>query len=210
MTVTWSPAGDMAVMDGLETVTVVTGADSEVSASAVRRAVTTKEAEASNGDYTTADYVYHLPVADLTFSPLPGGSVTDADTVVGVILDAQKATIKTRWRLICRDLQISEDLTTLVDIELATFVKGAGGAQEETWAVWQSEVRAKLQRVSAMAGVDQNKRDTATTWVMYSETQHLVNRNHRVVNSEGDIFRVLGFHMPDRIDALFEIDLTEW
>lgn len=210
MTLVLDPSGDLAIMDGLQSVTISQGDDSGDSSTALPGPISVQEAAASNGEYTISDVRYLLPVADLDFIPRPGGTLTDSSGVTYVILSARRDVIASRWNLICRDLAITEDETTLITIQQASYSKDAGGAQVETWSDWQTDVRAKIQRISGSAETEHNKRDTRTTFVAYLETQHLVGRNHRVIDSDENVYRVLGYHQPDRIDALFEIDLTEW
>ncbi|MGA2031671.1 MAG: hypothetical protein ABSG68_05405, partial [Thermoguttaceae bacterium] len=70
--------------DGRETVVLFPGeADADAAASvvlhALRRAVTTREAAASGGRYTTSDVTWHLPAAELSAPPQLADIIRDQD-----------------------------------------------------------------------------------------------------------------------------------
>jgi hypothetical protein len=95
-----------AIADGLESITVEPQGSSAESPGAVvphalRRAMTVQEAAASGGRYTTADVVWHLPVAELAQSPRPGDVIRDGDGGSWLILEVARTTLRTRWRCTC-------------------------------------------------------------------------------------------------------------
>src|SRR3990167_4966959 len=132
MTLATAIAGDYTLFDGLESVTIVKpGTTSTTSvASALRRGGTTREAAASQGKYTTADVVWHLPKSLVTTQPALGDKVLDSAAVYWTILDVTKATLGTRWKCVTRDVAGANRLDCWVAIERGVTVKGRGGRSE--------------------------------------------------------------------------------
>jgi len=208
-------AEDMAGFDGLQTVTITHREDDSTSAvpKALLRQIGVKQAEASNGQYTTDDVICNVRGSAISTTPRVGDSLTDASGKVWVILATHRATLGSRWRLILRDLAISETtvtLDTLIDIEVATWSKGDGGAQEATWGTFQENVRAHIQDNGGSAGVENGQRRVEARYTIFCEEQFIVGSDHRVIDSDGSIYRVTGYANSDRIDKLYEIHAEPW
>lgn len=213
MPVAFDPVGDFAtVCDGLQAVTFASRVD-EVGQSldgALRRAVSTREAIASNGLYTTQDVRWHLPVEDVDGDPQPGDLVTEDDGTEWTILSVVRSTLGDRWACVCRNLVISERLDTLVTVQVATVTKGATGAHSESWANLQAGVRCRIQRLRASDASSLGTRQLERAFTAYMREPLVLDRKHRLVDSEGVIYRVTGYRNPERIDQLLEVDLELW
>jgi len=212
MTLTLAIADDLDLFDGLETATFTHRVDSSTDAITVAlfRAISTDEAAASDGKYTTEDVRAHVKTSEVGTDPEPGDTITDASGVIWTILSVQRDTLATRWRLICRRLDIADEASTLITIESATWAKSAGGAQVATWSTSQSNVRAKIQRIAADETDETNQRQVKARFVITSEVQNLVGKSHRILGSDATIYRILGYRNTDRIDSLYEILAEVW
>ena len=212
MTLAAAIADDMDLFDGLESVTLTHTVSGETDAvsKALPRAVTTREAAASNGKYTASDVNWHLKASEVSSRPVPGDTITDGDGDVWTVLDVQKATLGTRWRCITRQLDITDEASTLITIEQATWSKSAGGFQVASWSTWKSNVRAKVQRLSASETDETNQRQNKAEFVVICEVQNLVGKSHRIVDADSTVYRIKGYRNTDRIDSLYEILCEVW
>ena len=212
MPAVFDPVGDfVAVCDGLQAVTLADReGDTDAVAHALRRAVSLREADASDGLYTASDVHWHLPQEEVAGAPVLGGTITDADDEEWTILATSDDTLGDRWDCICRNLVITEQLNTLVTIQVSTSVKGETGAHEQTWADQQRGVRGRLQREEGQVQSAVGTRQIDPTYkFFFRETIRLTSR-HRIVDSDGNRYRVVGYQDPERIDKLAEARLKPW
>ncbi len=132
MTLAFDPSDDLLrVADGLETVTLrrrgsSPGGPGERIARALCRSVTTREAAASDGRYTTSDVVWRLPAADLPQPPRPGDVIAGGDRRQWTVLETQRAGLNANWRCASRSLALVYGLDDAVSILQATYAKGPG------------------------------------------------------------------------------------
>ena len=212
MTVSFNPIDDMAIMDGLETVTVQShdGTFTDTADNSIHRRISNSEAEASNGRFIRDDVVFHVPKQELNFTPYAGCRLTDASGIVWSILSAHVETIGTRWRLACRHHDILNEAATLVTIQRATWSKSEGGAQQQTWGTLASNQRCWIQRLSARVGSEDGQRESKASYRAHFESQTIVGAGNRIVSSDGTKYRVVGDSNSDRIDQLYSVDLELW
>jgi head-tail adaptor len=213
MPVTFDPVGDfIAVCDGLQAVTLTDrdDANADAVADALRRAVTLREAERSNGLYTTSDVHWHLPQSQVTTDPQPGYIITDSNDDEWTILAVEDQTLTDRWRCTCRNLVVAEQLDTLVTIQVSTSIKGDTGAHEQTWADQQGGIRARIQRIAGQVRTTVGASQIDATHTMYFRESIVLTARHRVADSDGNRYRVVGYRDPERIDKLCEADLVPW
>ena len=212
MTFAATIADDLDLFDGLETATFTHRLDSSTDTISVAlfRAISTAEAAASNGKYTTEDVRAHVKTSEVGTNPVPGDTITDASGVTWTILSVQRDTLATRWRLVCRLLDITDEASTLITIEAASWAKSAGGAQVATWSTSQSNVRAQIQRIAADETSETNQRQVKARFVITCEVQNLVGKSHRIVDASAVTYRILGYRNTDRIDSLYEILAEVW
>ncbi len=97
------------VADGLEAATLQRrdGIAATALRYALRRTMTVREAEQSNGRYTTADLNWHLDASELTEPPRLGDRLLDAASEVWTVLEACLTTGGSRWLCVCRNLRSS-------------------------------------------------------------------------------------------------------
>ena len=210
MTLSFDPGDDFAeVTDALEPVTLTRQGSSTTSevTGALRRVLTTAEARASQGNFTTSDVAWHLPGDEPDAPPRLGDVIVDADGRRWTVLAVQQTTLGGRRRCVCRDLAIVHKLDAYVDIEKATYAKGAGGAEEPTWHTWKTGLRARIQPVEAEVDDAHQQRVTSAKYTVFLADAVTLDHTHRIKGPDATVYRVTGYRKADRIDALTEIDV---
>jgi hypothetical protein len=205
MTDTFDPGTDFSdVVDGLQSVTFRRAADGiELSvASALRRAVTQQEAEASNGVVTTHDVVWHLPDHQLTMPPVAGDEIDDTDGVTWIALSVKRSTNDTRWRCTCRALDIVAGPQQLVTVQQAVWSKGDAGAATATWQDSLTDVTARIQPDETEVLVENRRRSVRSTHLIHFRDPIAIDENTRVVGSDASVYHVVGTDRAERLDVL--------
>jgi hypothetical protein len=210
MSVSFDPADDFAnVTDGLEPVTLLRPGSAATSiGGALRAAVSTAEARASEGKHTAGDVVWHVPAAEVAGPPVPGDVIVDAAGGRWTVLGVRRATAGSRWRCACRNLAIAGGLDQHVDIEQATYIKGEHGAEHAAWRPWRTGVAARIQPVRSRATEEHQRRATTAEFVVFLAESLVVDHTHRIKSPDGSLYRVVGSRRAERIDALMEIDVV--
>ena len=208
-------ADDMDIFDGTQTVSITYREDDETVAvpKALLRKISTSEAANSNGQYLSSDVICNVRGSSIVTAPKVGDTLTDASDVAWTILAVHRATLGTRWRLILRDRSISSTTVTLdslINIEVASYTKSDGGSQTATWSTLQEDVAAHIQDNGANAVVENGKREVEAQFSIFCEDQYVVGENHRIVDSEGTVYRVTGYRNRDSITDLYEILAEKW
>jgi hypothetical protein len=209
MALPFDPGGDfLDVVDGFQPVTLVRPGSSATTAveHALRRAIRTREAQASQGQYTSGDVIWQIPAAEAPEAPRLGDAIVDASGRRWTILNVRAATRDSRWRCITRDLAIAHRLDEAIRIERATYAKGPSGAEEPTWRLWKSGVRARIQPVGAEVQRRHERTAAVTAYRIFVAEDPELDPHCRVRGPDGTVYRVIGFHKAERIDALAQID----
>ena len=197
--------------DGLEPVTFYRRRSDPESpgtpvAHALRRAVKTTEAEASDGQYTAGDVAWHLPVAELPDSPRPGDVLCDNQAQRWTVLEVGRHTLASRWRCKSRNLSIAYGLSDTVTVLRAMVVKGEGGAAQPVWQPWKTGVRARIQPIAAEIGTGRRAGQTAARVRIFVEENLSLDHTHRIQGPDGAIYKILATRDAERIDRLPSID----
>ena len=205
MSSTFDPSTDFVlVTDLLETVTLRradTGAVSSI-AHTLRREVTQREAEASGGKYTRSDLVWHLPAGELSVFPRLGDQLIDADDAKWTILEIQLACGGARLRCLARNLAVAAGLSDEITIQVATWSKTASGAASATWNDSLTGLAARIQPQTGEVTVTHDRREMRITHRIIVAEAVDVNDNHRVLDADGNVYHVVGYEQPARIDVL--------
>ncbi|HEY4309852.1 MAG TPA: hypothetical protein VGN12_10410 [Pirellulales bacterium] len=206
MSVSFDPTGDLSCCDGLETVNVrqLSGAAAGVVSGALRCHARLSEADTSDGRYTAADVVWHLPAEQLASAPTIGGVITDAAGARFVVLEVERATLGTRWQCRARNLAIVGGLDQAVVLQQATWTKTQSGAQVAGWHDVQINLSARIQAVQADIRIEYDRRMTRVTHKIFVADDIVIDHTYRIVSGT-DAYRVLGYERPASIDALFVI-----
>jgi hypothetical protein len=211
MSLSFDPSGDFAnVVDGLEPVTLLRPGSSSTASvdGAMRAAVCTAEARASDGKVTAGDVVWHLPAAELDAPPGPGDVIVDAAGGRWTVLAVRLATAGSRWRCACRNLAVAGGLDQYVDIEQATYAKGEHGAEQTAWRPWRTGVAARIQPVRAVARDEHQRQVTTAEFVVYLAGPLAIDHTHRIKSPDGTIYRIIATRRAGQIAALTEIDVV--
>jgi len=218
MSLNLDPSADFAeVADGTEAVTLRRrgsrpGASGTAIASALRRAVTTREAAESHGRYTASDVTWHLPAEELTGVPRLGDVLVDAEGRRWTILDVQAAALQGRWRCASRNLAVVYALDDTVTILKASYTKEDGGAAEPSWRPWKTGVRARIQPLATTVATEHHARRTATRYRIFVEEDLTLDHTHRIQGADGTVYKVTGTTAAERIGELqtIEAEVTPW
>ncbi len=174
-------------------------------ASALRRAVSTREAAASDGKYTAADARWHLSGQELAAAPLVGDQIVDGRGAKWTILKTRLATCGSRWECIARDLEIAAGLNDSISIRREIVRQDRSGAAERTWQDERINVRARIQELTSERALEHGRQSGVVTARIYLAEQILVDGGYQIAASDGRIFEVVGFEAPDAIGSLFTI-----
>ncbi|HKD36299.1 MAG TPA: head-tail adaptor protein [Pirellulales bacterium] len=208
MSGTFDVQADFAtVADGLETVTPVRrDGRSTTIASALRRAVTTREAAISDGKYTEADVRWHLAASELDAPPQVGEQIVDGEGESWTILQTRLATCGSRFECVTRNLAIAAGLDTLITVRRERITKGPSGAAERSWEDYRSGVRAKIQEQSAARSEQHGRQSGVVAAKIYVAEQIEVDNGYQIVARDGTSYEVIGFESPDEIGRLLVIN----
>ncbi len=218
MTLAFDPSDDLVLIaDGLETATLrrrgsLPGGPGERITRALRRRVTTREAAASDGRYTTSDVVWRLPTADLPEPPRPGDVIAGGDGRQWTVLETQRAGLDAGWRCAARSLALVYGLDDAVAILQATYAKGPGGAAEPTWIPWRTGVRARIQPVQSQPESRHESRQMTAKFLIFVEEELALDQTHRIEGPDGAIYKILAVRGAERLGELptIEAELTPW
>ena len=211
MAVDFDPQSDFAqVADALEPAMLrrADGSGSTAVASALRRTVTTREAAASDGKYTTSDVHWHLAAAELPAPPRLGDQIIDATAEAWTILETQLATCGSRWKCTTRNLALTGNLNAYVTILREVATKGPSGAVEPTFVPYASCVRARIQELSAVRDEQHGRQSGSVKVKIYLAQQILVDNGNRIQAADGTLYEVTGYERADSIASLFTINAT--
>lgn len=214
MTVTFSPAADFAdITDGLEAVTLSQrGSTDTAVTNALKRAITTREAAASQGRYTAADVRWHIPIEECVVTPAMGDVIIDGDSVRWTVLEVQKATLESRWACVCRDVAIVAGLDDTIIVDVATYTKGDGGAEEATWRVFQSGVRARIQPDRVEVRIENDARIASKRYLIYADAALDLDQTYRIKDREGNTYTILSITNAERVGEVMtiEAEVSPW
>lgn len=218
MTLDFDPSADFArAADGTEPVMLhrrgsTPGSSPTAVPCALRRAVTTREAAQSHGQYTESDVTWHLPAEQLSSPPRLGDLILDDEDRRWTVLDVQLTTLRSRWRCVCRNLAVVHRLDDTVTILKAGYVKGDGGAAEPIWRPWKTGIRARIQPVATDVGTEHQARRSAARYEIFVEEDLALDQTHRIQGPDGTIYKVLGTAGAERIGQLQTIhaEVTPW
>ena len=196
------------VADRLEAVTLRRGGGAAAVAvpSALRRAVTTREAADSNGRYTASDVRWHLAAAELPSAPGLGERIVDASGECWTILETRRATCGTRWECIARNLALVGGLNAYVTILREVAAKGRGGAAETTLVTLAAAVRARVQELSSRRAEEHGRQSGLIAAKIYLAEPVLVDGACRVQTADGTLYEVTGYEHAESIGSLFTIN----
>lgn len=200
---------DLLTVDGLEPVTVQErdGALYAVP-SALHTTPKKAERELSAGRYLRAEAVWHFQAKDLPgVDLLPGSTITDGDGTTWVVLSTEHPKLLGKWRVLCSNLSLA--LPDTVTVEVRTASQTAMGATQWSWSADGSAPTAgKVHVIASAVEVGQDMRDAMPEQAkLYVASNYQFVGQHRVKDSIGRYWEVLGANTVDELDFLQVVDL---
>lgn len=194
----------------LANVSVKLKADTAIT-NALCRAVTTREAAASGGQYRQGDVKWHLPSSEVTTAPLVGSLIyssgTTAESTIGWrVIGVDRQTFRKRWRCWCRLLEVADVSLGYMTIKKLEPSISAQGAEKRTAIYWAKNVRAKVQQQAASKEVLNDLRHTPERVTIYTKHQLPVDDRFQFIGADGKVYKVQGYANPSQIDGLFAIE----
>ncbi len=209
----FDPATDLAsVTDGLETVTLLRRnrpeGPGETIDRAFRRAITAAQAAivergdvrktvASDGHYTAADAVWHLPAAELPIAPQLGDVILDVQGQRWTILEVKQTTLGSRWRCETRNVVIAFALDDTVSV-----VKAVEGMTGQSWQTWKTGIRARIQPMTRKMASTASTPTTTATYRVFLEENVELDHACAIRSSDGTIYSIVSTSGMDRIGEL--------
>lgn len=205
-------SGDLNVVDGLEAVRLLRPGRSAATdiAHALRRPITTREAEDSAGQYTRSDLRWIFSKSECPVGPAPGDALLDGQDGRWTVLSVANHHARGLWECVCRDLAIAHGLDDAITVEQAVYAKGLGGAMTVNWHTWRTGVRARIQPESTTVEVQQQgPRSVQRCRIVLAENL-VVDHTHRIRAADGAIYRIVRSTAADRIGQLQVIEAEQW
>lgn len=213
MPLSFDPTGDFAlVTDGLTPITLRRRFTLEEYAGiqALRRAVTIREAQASNGLYTTQDVRWHFETGAVNPAPSLGDVIyEDGQDQLWTVLAVETATLRTRYACVCRNLAIVHHLDTLLTIKRPSYTKDSYGAETATLSLLHQSVSGRIQPERADELREEGRDQLDRVWRVFVDnlpdgTQYQPRRNDVIENASGT-YRVIGFEFPEQVGELLHV-----
>ncbi len=199
---------DYLLFDNLTSVTLKFrdgSPDELINGKALRRAVTFREAMASNGKVTTSDVHWHIPVDGLNKTPTLGDKIVHGSTEWTVLV-REEQTLSTRLRFTCRDIAITAGLDTVIKIQSSTTQKEqATNAIKLVYSDLHTNVRAKIQFVSGTRDRQSGRDEMVRKWAVSFEQTFAFSPNYRIVGPDGVFYKPVELRDPDDIGKPFVV-----
>jgi hypothetical protein len=206
----------LEVVDNLELVTLKRPGSSTVLIipEALRRALSTREAQASAGKYTQDDVVWHLPAeyptdeldppTMQTVTPYVGDLIRpDGTGQIFTILEKHLETFASRWRCVTRDLIVANELTQTVTILRRKTTRGAGAAADYTdREEVKTGFKARIQIDNTTRQVVHGRQTAITSARMFMSEAFPIDNSFVVLESNGTEWEVVSYFGPEEIGQL--------
>ena len=204
---------DLASVDGCEHATyfpVGTSITQKIDACVVTK-ISVREAAASGGTYTTLDRKALVAAAEVVDNPPEVGGLLethDGDElwyVVGVELLAQRKV----FRMFLRVALLHTQLKERVSIEEVEWGVDDDLSPTETWTAHASNVAAAFQTVDSALVVESERRSVKVTHRVYVAGPETIQAGMRVVDGNGDKFKVLRVTNKGGLGTLIILDAVK-
>jgi len=204
----FNPSTDLVdIVEGLEPVTLHRRGGPQTSiARALRRAVTTREPDASDGQVTLSDVHWHLPAAECPDRPSLGDALMDSAGDRWTVLAVAVSVLAGRWDCACRNLAVVHRLDDVVAVQRAEYEKGEGGAAVERWHTWRTGLRARIQPLATQPATTHGTRRTVDRFQIFLAEDLAIDHRCRILAADGTLYRVTGSRAAERIDQLQVIE----
>lgn len=178
----------------------------------LRRNVTNKEAEASNGVYTLSDVWFDLPAKQVLgvsglVTPVPGDKIEVSGEALTILQVIYKREID-KYSCLSRNKKVHNGLKDQVRIEQATYSTSASGFESESWSTLLSGLNAKIQEVRGTREEQYDKDLLVQSYNIFLEDDQDTDwtLKLRIVEEvSGDVYRILSWEEADSIEKLFTL-----
>ena len=198
------------VADGLRSVTLRT--DRDVLTDGFSVELRTSEIAASGGRYLAGDTRFHVQANALAGArpPRPGDTLTD-DGADLAILEATRATLSTRYAMVCRRIEIAGSCRTKINLQRALYKTGSTGAREvESWETIRAAVTAWIVPKARANEMETGQRLLKPVFTIYLALPDMRPESHwRVLADDGKAYRIETVSGEQRLDQLVEMTAEE-
>lgn len=176
---------------------------------ALRRAVTTREADASGGKYLASDVVWHLPAAQLAAPPQAGDRLIDAAGAWWTVLTTEHSAVTARWACQTRALAIVAGLNALISVERARWKRDQAGAPCAAWQVIVAGLPARIQPASDVAEHRSDALGVRRLLEITLADAAALAPGDRITDAAGNQYRVARLRLVGRIDVLPVLEVEQ-
>jgi hypothetical protein len=182
---------------------------------ALRHQVGLREAAASGGRYTTQDVIFNVPESELSWSPGPGDKIREEEPSgqrrTWTILSVELASLRSRYRLTCRDLVLVNRLTDAITIWAPINVQDAAGSRVQDviqggplpgYSPVQEGVPALIQEVGGEGLNRHGRRVSRRRYKIHCGERVHVSPQDRIVDRNGTTYEFVSDEGMDMLDFL--------
>ena len=198
-------SGDIAILDGLEDITLA----GDAVAGVYRLRDDKEEAAPSEGGYLHRQTIFHLP--PITETPVVGALVVDADSVSYVVLEVRSPFLNDAWFIRVREVAISADTDLTDTITLYPAVVTGDpfgsriGAHDSADADF-TDVPCKIQIQPPMEAVIAGKRQFRRRFKIFVARDIDVSIEGLLKDQKSNWYDILSWFNRERIDELSVIE----
>lgn len=164
-----------------------------------------------NGLAKQGDAVWHFPVSQSAAVIPLGSTLRDAAGDLWTILGAHLQVAGSKWEVLTRNLNVENQLDTVALVQRSTPTKSAAGELLDAWTTTAAH-RAAFHHDQDELEVDRHADDARRTFTVVLETAlaFAPTAQYRIVDAEGNVYRILSYTQPDDISALpfLRVELT--
>lgn len=199
---------DDAVFDGTEPVTLRRRGEATGLSivRALRRAVSQRESDPSDGICRAADVRWHLPAHEVADAPTPGATIVDTAGEVWTVLSVERATLGNRFACACRNLAIAGGLDEFVTLQRAAWSLDPHGAPLPAWTSAGPPLRARVQPIDATVADRHDQPAMQKRFSVFLAETIPLDTNCRLIH-DGVAYRITNYERPQRIDELFVVEV---
>jgi hypothetical protein len=188
------------ILDGGEPLTLKRRASATTIAlpKAWRYSSIAQAAEPGVADVVRADAVWQFPWATATELPRVGDQLIDAAHDGWTILSVEIRGHRSRLRCHTRNLRIAHELNNRVELQAAVWEEN----EIVGWTTLRTAIPARIQPDRTITNLDANPHKSTATYRIHLADDTPLNHNHRLVDPDGNAYRVQEYTQAARIDAL--------
>jgi len=206
MMTAWDPSSDLTdIADGLETLTIDQQLGSGLSVAALPGITSTVDAVDGAGRVRQIDKGWSIADTSDNREIAPGTQVTDAQQQNWTVLAVEQQRGATRLTLRARRFVIAAARATRVTIERQLSRPGPHGAVAVSWSPWRKNIPGWFQPLSRAEAAGSGTLSSEETWAVYLEGQWQLGRGYRLVDADGNAFRIVRSEDQQRLDRLVRI-----